>query len=154
HSRPHDAAANVKEEMLRTVEDVLKSESPKEDFGRRIYEMLTASMGWNQRIEVAREIGAKGIEGFQQAYASPNWKTRREAMHFILASDEMRTEEAVIEMLKRALGDSNKKVRRSAAGSLLDMRVDEQRKRDEFVPLVIKLLADESGLVRRMTAFN
>ena len=60
-SRLHDARAKLKQEMLNVVENVLKSESPKEDFGRRIYEALTKPMAWQERIEVAREIGVKGL---------------------------------------------------------------------------------------------
>ncbi len=152
-SRLHDARAKLKEEMLHMVENVLKSEAPDEDFAGRVFELLTQPHDWWQRMNGTREIGIKGLDGFARALASPNSHMRKTAMHFILSNDEMRADEHVIDMLKRALADRNKKVRRAAVGTLIQMNVPIERKRGEFLPMIVPLLSDVSGRVRRNTAF-
>ena len=64
------------------------------------------------------------------------------------------TGETVIGLLKRALSDPNRKVRRFAVEALLqdEMDVGDERKRTEFVPLVIPLLRDRSNRVRRLAS--
>ena len=78
---------------------------------------------------------------------------RRSAMahHRLLHSPE--NLETILEALKRALKDRNKKIRRSACDAVLSLDVDEARKRRELVPLVVPLLSDPSKRVRRMAAF-
>ena len=51
-------------------------------------------------------------------------------------------------LLKDALHDRHKKVRKHAAGALMDIEVDARRRRDEFVPLVVEQLFDRSRQVR------
>ena len=79
-----DVAQQIfKEEMMTMVEDVLRAESPNEDFGRRVFEVLNcygrAPIPWPRWEEVAgklRAIGSEGIEGFVQALESPHSPTR------------------------------------------------------------------------------
>jgi len=56
-------------------------------------------------------------------------------------------------MLKRALTDNCKKVRAAAIESLLRVDIPEERKIKELVPLVIPMLDDRSGRVRRRAAW-
>ena len=152
-ARLHDARTRLKEDMLHMVEDVLKSEAPREDFSRRVYEALTAKLSWSQRVDQLSEVGAKGLDGWLRAFRSPNYRHRRTVMAHQRRMHSPETLETVLAVLKEALKDRNKKVRRSAADGVLSVPVSEQRKRAELVPLVVPLLEDCSKRVRRMAAF-
>ena len=80
-SRLHDARERLKEELIGMVEDVLKSEAPKEDFSRRVFELLSGEVRLSHQELVAelRRIGMDGFEGAARAAASPRWQTRRMA---------------------------------------------------------------------------
>ena len=65
----------------------------------------------------------------------------------------MPRDERVVELLKGVISDSNKKVRKHAA-SLLNLDVDDERKQTEFLPLLLPLLRDGSGVVRWRTAYE
>ncbi len=152
-ARLHDARSRLKEEMVHVVEDVLKSEAPKDEFARRVYEAVTQSLSWRVLNETVSTIGPRGLDGWLRAMESPNWMHRRVAMqveHHLHSGENLET---ILEALKRALKDRNKKIRRSAADAILSIEVDEPRMRREIVPLVVPLLADPSKRVRRMTAF-
>ena len=151
--RLHDAREKLKNEMLTMVEDVLKSESPKEDLGQRVFELLTERKQgpgwWWETLDEIRSIGADGVAGFVKVFGLPRWQTRRFAAQMLTSAGQ--TSERVIELLKQMLDDPNKKVRRHAL-HLLDLEVDVQRKRNEFLPLLIPLLADRSNSVRHWAA--
>ncbi|HUW57133.1 MAG TPA: sigma-70 family RNA polymerase sigma factor [Planctomycetota bacterium] len=152
--RLHDAREKLKEEMLGMVEDVLKSEAPKEDFGRRVLELLSVYKGarpWSETLAEIRKIGAAGLPGFIEAFKLPHWQSRRFASQMLTQSTT--SGETVVQLLKQAVTDSNKKVRRHAF-YLLGLDVDDERKRKEFLPLLIPLLEDRSARVRRRAAFD
>ncbi len=147
-SRLHDARTKLKEEMLNMVENVLKSEAPKEDFAKRVFDLISSSISYWERIEELHTIGAKGFEGYRLAYQSPNFKIRMKTLHMLLRHTP-RKGQTLIDFLKQALLDPNKKVRAFAAGALLDLEVEEERKQTEFIPLLLGFLNDPSKRVRR-----
>jgi hypothetical protein len=79
------------------------------------------------------KIGTPGVEGFIKALEVPHWQTRHLAIHMV-DSALPAGQETVIALLKNSLDDPNRRVRRLAADSLLDMDVSFERKRDEFLP--------------------
>ncbi len=162
--RLHDARKRLKEEMIGMVEQVLKSEAPKEDFAERVFKIVNRPADsrkpsdaiWKDLIAEIRKNGTDGVEGFIKALESPQGKTREFALKML---DHARPSgEAIVDLLKSALSDRNKKVRAIAVrillgGSLWRSRaniggISEDRLRKEFVPLVIPLLADRSSRVR------
>ena len=155
--RLHDARQKLKQQLIGMVENVLKSEAPREDFAARVFNLLnryqpdeaTAAIGWDEMVSELRKIGSDGIEGFIKALKSPHSPTRTLAAHMLSGRWTRRREEAIVELLKAALNDKNKKVRSAAAAALLSMDVDDDRKRREFLPLVAGLLADRSKRLRR-----
>ena len=134
------------------VENVLKSEAPREDFGQRVFELVDLFTErhnrWHETLAEIRRIGADGMGGFVRALALPHWQSRRFAVVMLTRSEL--TGETVVTLLKQASDDANKKVRAHAL-ALLDLDVDNQRKRAEFLPLLIPLLTDRSTLVRAAT---
>ena len=135
------------------VEDVLRSEAPKEESARRVYEAIVSPLSWAARNEAISSIGPRGIEGWLRAMESPDWTHRRWAMQMQRHLHSPENIETILESLKRALKDPNKKIRRSACDAVLALEVDDARMRRELVPLVVPMLADPSRLVRRMAAF-
>jgi HEAT repeat protein len=151
-SRLHEARQRLKEEMVHMVEDVLKTEAPREGFAQRVFAAITGRISWEARDQTLKEIGQRGIEGFVQALQSGDWRHRRNAVQF---EDRLRgpqSRETIIEMLKRALADRNKKVRGGGVAGLMQMDVPAERKVREFLPLVVPMLDDRSARVRRTTA--
>ena len=150
-----DARERLKKEMIHVVEDVLKSEAPKDDFGPRVLKILNiyegARLGWRGPLAELREMGADAIPGFVEAFKLPHWQSRRFAAQML--THAMPRDERVVELLKGVISDSNKKVRKHAA-SLLNLDVDDERKRTEFLPLLLPLLRDRSGVVRWRTAYE
>jgi len=156
--RLHDAREKLKKDMIHMVADVLKSEAPKDDFGKRVFDLLSLYpnhrvpdrwTGMDKTITELREIAHKGFDGFVQALASPHSPTRRFALDMLEDTHEPLTGENIVTLLKQALQDTNKNVRRYAAGALLEVNVDEERIRCEFIPLIVPLLSDPSKRVRR-----
>lgn len=88
----------------------------------------------------------KGLGGFARALELPHWPSRRFAVKVLTGSGL--DGESVAELLKALVNDPNKKVRKHSLHAL-HLEVDEKRKREEFLPLLIPLLEDCSGLVRR-----
>lgn len=158
--RLHDARERPKEELIGMVENVLKSEAPKDDFAGRVFELLSGlrarntedRIPWEKVVAELKRIGSRGIEGFVKALQSPDSPTRVAATSMVGHLPD--TREFLVEMLKKSLADPNKKVRRFAVPSLLNMDVDEERKRRELVPLAIALLTDRSKRVRRSAAYE
>ena len=156
--RLHEARKRLKEDMLGMVEEVLKEEAPKEAFAERVFNLLNrypqgkiSWAGWQAVEEELRKIAVPGVEGFIKALEMPHWQTRRmatEMMEYALP-DHIET---VIELMKKSLSDPNRRVRRMAALSLMEVDVSFERKRDEFLPLVAPLLLDRSMRTRRRIA--
>jgi RNA polymerase sigma-70 factor (ECF subfamily) len=159
--RLHDARGRLKEEMLHMVEDVLKSESPKEDFAQRVFEMLwrlssrddSQPIPWAELVSELKKIGSRGIQGFVKALQSPYSPTRATAMGLIRTCESADTKEIIVGLLKSALDDPNKKVRRNAVDVILRIDVSAERRRQEFMPLVVERLSDASKRVRRRAAY-
>jgi len=160
--RLHDARAKLKQEMLTMVEDVLKSEAPKEDAAQRVYELLAAfrppeadkALPWERIFAELRRIGHRGLEGFVKALESPHSPIRRMATDHLRLCDVPEHRETIIQLLIRGMEDANRKVRRAAVPTLLcEVDVDNDRRRREFVPLASRLLTDPSKRVRRATAY-
>ena len=151
--RLHDARAKLKEDMWTMVEEVLKDNAPKEDFAKRVFDLLNAYPKSKNRpsrrevIEELRKIGTPGIEGFIQAFALPHWRTRKETVNMLRMIKPEPTE-VIVDLLKKGLNDSNKKVRRAAIYALMRMDVPEERKRTEFIPLLANYYTDPSKRVR------
>ena len=160
--RLHDARKRLKEDLMEMAEEILKANAPKEAFAERVYDLIyrfrprgdEPRVGWYEVVAELRKIGAKGIDGFIKAFASPYFHTRVGALRFLMADPPDESRELVIEMCKKALNDSNKQVRRFAVGALLDIQVDDRRKREEFLPLILPLLNDRSKFTRRMVAWR
>ncbi|MBT4501969.1 MAG: sigma-70 family RNA polymerase sigma factor [Gemmatimonadetes bacterium] len=147
--RLHDARKKLKEEMLQVAEEVLHKEAPGEELGKRVLEMLNIYTGggrWDEVMAEVKRIGVQGLSGFARALELPHWPSRRFAVKVLTGSGL--DGESVAELLKALVNDPNKKVRKHSLHALR-LEVDEQRKREEFLPLLIPLLEDCSGLVRR-----
>jgi hypothetical protein len=156
--RLHDAREALRKEMTNMVENVLKQGGPGEDFGQRVCALLSRFQserprGWFEVAAEVRRIGADGLPGFVRALESVHSPTRVYALHMLCWGARL-TGEGVVELLKKALSDPNKKVRRSAFSQLLDGDAPEERKRREFLPLIVPLLSDRSGRVRRLVAWD
>jgi len=162
--RLHDARRRLREEMVAMVEDVLKAGAPGEDFARRVFEILSqrasqaespyAHERWNRTVAELQKIGARGFEGFARALESPYSATRVFTMNMLSRPGVSQKGEAAVELLKKALADPNRKVRRWAAEALLLADAADSRKQSEFVPLVVPLLVDHSIRVRRAAAWS
>jgi RNA polymerase sigma-70 factor (ECF subfamily) len=155
--RLHDARQKLKEEMIGVVEDVLKSGAPKEDFGEQVFEILSRyrrpATPWGELDEIAstlREIGTAGFDGFMKALKSPYYQTRRFAVRILPASGQ--SDEAIEELLKKALKDTNKKVRKIAFLGLAHIIYEDESKRKDIVPCLLPLLTDPSWRIRSYVA--
>lgn len=164
--RLHEARRQLKEEMIGMVEDVLKAGAPRKDFAARVFELVSrydAETGgmrpytdWDGMAAEIREIGERGMEGFVRASESRYWRTRRCAAsmlrEIILREGERQRGEEGIELLKRMLTDSSKKVRRVAISALLEVDLSAERRRSEIVPMIVERLEDRSRRIRRYAA--
>lgn len=83
--RLHDARRKLKEDMMDTVERVLKSGKPGKEFGERVLALLSRrgkppippwSTEWKTIGPQLQEIGPNGLEGFRKALSSPHGPTR------------------------------------------------------------------------------
>jgi len=158
--RLHDARKRLEKDMMAMVEDVLKSEGPDEDFAARVFQVLSVrrprtgeAMPWRQMVAELQRIGDRGVGGFSRALASEYSQTRIAAAGMIRMAESARTREDVVGMIKAALDDPNKKVRRNAVDALFRLEVSDDRRRAEFVPLILARLADPSKRVRKRAAY-
>ena len=157
--RLHDARKRLKEEMVTMVEDVLNKEAPGEDFGERVYEAVLAygrnnTPAWDpQRVDQVRQNVEKGFGGFVKGLETQHWRTRRDTLALLELAFPTHVEEA-IELIKNSLSDTNKTVRWIALEMLMLDRtgVSRDRKRREFLPMVIQMLFDASKEVRLCAA--
>ena len=157
--RLYDAREKLKAGMIGMVEDVLKSGAPKEDFGEQVFDILSRHgrpnvpwQEWGETISKLREIGTEGIDGFIKALASPYFQTRRFAVRMLPASGL--TQEVIEELLKKALNDTHKKVRKIAFMGLIDTIRDEESKRSDIIPCLLPLLTDPSWRIRSYIAWQ
>lgn len=159
--RLHDARERLKTEMMHMVGDVLHKEAPDEGFAQRVFELLSRyelpsqppwSKEWKRIAEEIRQIGGRGAAGFLKALESVHSPTRVFATRMLQASQT--ADEVVVEVFKRCLRDPNRKVRRFAMDALMSLNVQTNRKRDEFLPLILPLLTDPAGRVRRAVAWR
>jgi len=156
--RLHDARKRLKEEMVGMVEQVLKSEAPKPDLAARVFDLVRIGAvdraNWGDPLAELKKIGAEGIEGYIKALESPHGKTRASAVQMMCIAKP--TGEVVVDLLRRALGNPNRKARSFAVVGLLSAEwgidVSAERRRTEFVPLAVPLLRDRSEHVRSRTA--
>jgi RNA polymerase sigma-70 factor (ECF subfamily) len=95
--------------------------------GKAQREAITGRLSWEARRDTLKQIGARGVEGFVRALQSGDWRHRRNAIQFEDLLHAPQSIETIIEMLKRALTDRNKKVRGGVAG-LMQMDVPAERK--------------------------
>jgi len=154
--RLHDARERLKEEMIGVVEDVLKAEAPKEDFGERVFEMLTRYnqstprwQDWDKIGSQIQEIGIKGVEGFIKALKSPHSPTRVFAfrmfwMYGIPGQSKGETEK----LLKEYINDTNRNVRKMAFMALLDIMNNNENKCKELMPYFLRFMTDRSKKIR------
>ena len=158
--RLHDARERLKEELIGMVENVLKSEAPKDGFAKRVFELLNLhrrpdeirKIGWYELRDELRKIGKAGMPGFVRALKSPHGSTR--AMAASALGRSVPNDDEVASLLIKGLADPNKKVRRHSVYALLYGDFDEDRRRREFIPLIVPLLADPSKRVRRAAAYE
>jgi HEAT repeat protein len=121
------------------------------------------AVGWFELMATFRSIGLRGVEGIAKALQSPHAPTRAIGAHMMTyvrpvkpegsSEQDERAEETIISLLKKTAFDSNKKLRRFAI-DLLELDVGDDRKRREFVPLIVPLLNDCSTRVRRRAAWE
>ena len=155
--RLHDARKKLQGEMIEMVEDTLKSESPREDVAAEVYEILkrydrppVPEEKWAEISRRLREIGTDGIEGFIQALETPHSPTRRFAVEML--SDGLGGQEMTEQLLIRATGDTNRRVRRSALGALFGIAYRDEARREDLMPHVLPALRDPSMRTRRLFA--
>jgi RNA polymerase sigma-70 factor (ECF subfamily) len=151
--RLHDAREKLKEEMIGLVEDVLKSGAPKEDFGERVFDILSRyqrpAVPWQKWDEIEselREIGTHGVDGFMKALKSPHSRTRIFALRMIDAFGLSHA--AFEELLKKLLADPNRKVRKMAFMTLFYIMLNNESRREELMPHFLSSLTDRSKKVR------
>ena len=147
----HEIAERVETDGLWNTYNV---QSPLGDFTVHGSYLLRQRIHELYALAELRKIGADGIEGFIRALESPHGKTRASAAQMMCGA--IPTEEIVVDLLKKALGDPNRRVRSFAVVGLLSAEwgvdVSSVRRRDEFVPLAIPLLRDRSENVRSRAA--
>jgi RNA polymerase sigma-70 factor, ECF subfamily len=149
--RLHDARKRLKEEVLAMVEEVLQEGVPDEGFTERVFGLLNAYPDkrnmWSSEIEAElARLGSDSVDGFARALDSPHWQTRRAAVSYL---DALPVTDQVIALLRKALQDSNKKVRKFALGTVPELDMEDVRKCREFAPQVNRMLFDPSRQVRR-----
>lgn len=165
--RLHDARKKLKKEMMTMVEETLKSEAPREDFSERVFDLVNRygrpaldKNEWTGIREEIWKIGIPGVQGLIKAMAMPHSPTRRVAVanarlaYNFAPSSETDAKEAIVDLLKKATKDPNRKVRTWAGSNLLNLKVPERRMREEFLPLVLPLLEDPSAHVRWRVAYE
>ena len=158
-SRLHAARQQLHEEMIEMVSDTLKENAPGEDFSRRVYELLSRYPAKTRRpprdenrnaMAELETIGPAGFDGFRQALNSPHWPTRTYAIKTLRNFPPLRAEQTET-LLRQALNDRNRRVRRQCASALFGLGTT-PKKRKELIQLLTPLLLDDSHRVRRIVA--
>ena len=143
--RLHTTPKILKTEMIGLVKDALTAERPGDEFGDQVFELIrkcaTGQLPKRDCLDGTAPIMLQGFDGLVRALESPHAWTRRIALNMIQLSLPRIEDEAsrnkLIEVIKGALRDSNRRVRRAAMAALLRCDVSDERKANEFVPLVI-----------------
>jgi RNA polymerase sigma-70 factor, ECF subfamily len=153
--RLHDARLKLKQEMMDVVKETLKSEGPSEETTAAVLKLLNLHERQEAEwIPIAKEIGRLGedaVPGLEKAMKLPHAMSRRFASKFLM--DNTSDGEQVIELLKRFREDPNKRIRKGSL-KLLFVDVSPERRRKEFIPLLLPLLEDPSARVRARAAAN
>jgi len=155
--RLHQAREKLKKDLIGMVADVLKSEAPREDLPQRVLEVLSRVNKHEHEIMAAlRRLGAESaIDGFLKAAESPRADTRKHAVDLIGLFEAPEHHEKTADLLKRALRDPNQDVRAGALRAALErFPCSDERKRKEFVPLIVELLFDAAKGVRLRAAWQ
>jgi RNA polymerase sigma-70 factor, ECF subfamily len=159
--RLHDARKKLKDDMMDTIQQVLHEGAPGEEFQHRVMDLLNRRdkppiPPWSREYKAIKprleEIGGRGIEGFEKAMQSPHSATRLFAAKLIMCAYKG-NEERVITLMKKALADPNRKVRRWAFETLCHLEIGTARRSSELVPLFVPLLRDPSRTVRGRVAY-
>jgi RNA polymerase sigma-70 factor (ECF subfamily) len=153
--RLHDARVKLKKEMLDVVKESLRDEGPSDETTERVVQLLNLheknEIQYSQIVSEMMEFGDQAVEGLERILDLPHWPSRRLAWKFLRENPS--DPETVIALFKRLADDPNKKIRKGCL-RLLFMDVDPDRKRKEFLPLLIPLLEDRSARVRCRAAWN
>ena len=133
------------------VEEVLHEGSPDGSFAERVFALLNAYPDrhnmWSPEIEdELSRLGSTGVDGFALALDSPHWQTRRAAVSYL---DSLPVTDEVVALLRKALEDANKKVRKFALGTVPELDMAPESRHREFAPLVNRMLTDPSRQVRQ-----
>ena len=142
------------------VEDVLKSEAPREDFSQRILELFSqvsvrpVAAYRDDIVPEIRQIGAQGIDGYLQAMDSPYWQARVVAVGLVVNGYAPETRDKVFDLVRRAMTDPNKKVRRGALYAVSRLPVSEADRREHLIPLAVLALFDRAKCNRRMASWE
>lgn len=159
-SRLYEAKRCLKEEMMDMVSDTLKENAPNEAFDEQIFKMLFRyparhpSPKWSVFSTTLKDLNTHGklsLGGIQRALASPHWPTRVYAVKMLRNMDSLSAED-LTPLLKQAVKDSNRHVRRHAASGLLERARQSEQKRKDLMPIVTPLLLDPSNYLRRFIA--
>jgi len=155
--RLHDAREKLKEDMIGMVENVLKSEAPKENLAQRVSEVLAQDYRDEHEHELfraLRRVGAEGgIDGFVRAFESPIAEARAQTVKFIAWFDAPENRRRVAGLLKRGMRDPSGRVRCEAMRAALGrFACSDEQKRREFVPMAVGLLFDPTKYVREHAA--
>jgi len=179
--RLYDARNRLKTEMVDMVEEVLREEITKEDFSKQIYDALTlyyrdpASWPWCQAVTEADFRAAEeewestvlkalmtdksdDMEPFERGLSHPDTLTRRNTLGslqvlYLDTSPSPARKKAMLDLIKIALRDSNKKIRSRAVRLLCSrLGLDEDYICKEVLPLVIPMLRDDVAYVRHKVA--
>ena len=170
-SRLHDSRKRLKEEMMDTVQDILRSGRPnRQEFGKRVFSLLDqhnrgGHWAHKQYVDVASDLkqlcsdNADGIlDGLARSLESPHSPTRTVAAVMLVefaASKEIATgpmAEQIRALLRKTLEDPSKKVRSRAIWGVERLAVGDHLKRAEFAPCVVPMLDDRSVRVRQAAA--
>lgn len=158
--RLHDARNKLKTEMLKVVEDTLKKNAPDESFTDDVFKMLyrypahNISPEWPTFVSTLENLESHGknvLEGIHRALASPHWPTRAYTVK-VLRNITSLADEDIEPLLKKAVQDSNRHVRRHAAFALLQRTRNDMPKSKKIMPLITPLLQDPSNHLRRLMA--
>jgi HEAT repeat protein len=148
--RLHEARKRLKKEMMRMVEENLKSEAPDDAFADRVLGLLSDPIEgrkWRSATaEKFEDAGERGKDGFARAMRSPNWKTRMHAIFYLTNFPRWNLEEGfAVDLLVGALQDNNRRVRIDAIVALGRLKGITNR---SFSTQLLPLLEDPSRIVR------
>ena len=169
-SRLYEARRRIKKDMIDMVSETMKERVPDDGFAERVFKMLSRypeqrvipAAGYAVHLDTSKKLEGLGLgpstfEGFRRAMASPHWPTRTYAIRSLRGMiaklrhrPDFDAEEAEA-IIKIALKDDNRRVRRQAVGVLGWLDPD-RKKRKELMPIMASLLVDKSNHIRRFVS--